>query len=167
MIKIIDEFFDKPNFELVKDFALHKAFYSPQFFDNAVEKNQDSHYGNRFFLKDEPKLLDLFKKQTELKFKIKIKELYLHSGIDQRTLSDFKPHTDNNSVLNVLIMISGPTALSNGTVFYTDGDLDIHVGFRENRAIFFPSNKWHSPHANKEFNITRYSATLFIKDYEE
>ena len=63
-------------------------------------------------------------------------------------------------------MISGPTALTNGIVFYTDNTLDMHIGFKENRAVLFPSNKLHSPHANKESNITRYSATLFIKDYE-
>ena len=68
-------------------------------------------------------------------------------------------------------MISGPAAVTNGTVFYhgpiDNCDLDMHVGFRENRAILFPSNKVHSQHASKVLNLKRYTATLFIEDYEE
>ena len=171
MIKIIDNFFDNKDLKIVQDFALTKAFYTPRFFDEAPERTERYSYGSRWQFNNEPKLLNMFVKQAELKFKIKIKELNIDSGIDQRRLTTFKPHTDNHSTLNILIMISGPTAVTNGTVFYsTEGnksDLDIHVGFKENRAILFSSNKTHSPHANKESNITRYSATLFIKDYEE
>ena len=167
LIKIIDNFFDDKDLKIAQNFALRKAFYTPRFFDKAPDKTDEHNYGNRWSFNNEPKLLDMFTKQAELKFKIKIKELDFNSGIDQRKLTDFKPHTDKNSILNVLIMISGPTAVTNGTVFYTNNNLDIHVGFRENRAILFPSNKVHSPHANKESTVTRYTATLFIKDYEE
>jgi len=167
MIKIINDFFNNKDLKIVQDFALTKAFYTPRFFEEAPERTEQYSYGNRWRFNNEPKLLNMFTKQTELKFKIKIKELWVDSGIDQRRLTTFKPHIDKQSILNVLVMISGPTAVTNGTVFYTDGDLDIHVGFKENRAVLFPSNKLHSPHANKETNVTRYSATLFIKDYEE
>ena len=68
-------------------------------------------------------------------------------------------------------MLKGPTAVTNGTVFYhgdiNNFDLDIHVGFRENRAILFPSNWLHSNHASNVPNLKRYTASLFIKDYEE
>ena len=167
MIKIINDFFNNKDLKIVQDFALTKAFYTPRFFEEAPERTEQYSYGNRWRFNNEPKLLNMFTKQTELKFKIKIKELWVDSGIDQRRLTTFNPHIDKQSILNVLVMISGPTAVTNGTVFYTDGDLDIHVGFKENRAVLFPSNKLHSPHANKETNVTRYSATLFIKDYEE
>tara|TARA_R100000149_G_C5846279_1_gene116516 strand:+ start:42 stop:542 length:501 start_codon:yes stop_codon:yes gene_type:complete len=166
MIKIVDNFFKDNDLKMIQDFALTKAFYTPRFFVNAPERTEQYNYGSRWQFNNEPELLDIFVKQAELKFKIKIKELNNDSGIDQRTLTCFKPHTDDNSILNILIMLSGPTAVTNGTVFYTEGDLDIHVGFKENRAILFPSNKFHSPHANEKSNITRYSATLFIKDYE-
>ena len=43
----------------------------------------------------------------------------------------------------------------------------MHVGFRENRAILFPSDKIHSQHASKVPNLKRYTATLFVTDYEE
>ena len=68
-------------------------------------------------------------------------------------------------------MIYGPAAVTNGTVFYYGEEhncnLDIHIGFRENRAVLFPSDKIHSQHAIKEPNLKRYTSTLFIEDYEE
>ena len=115
----------------------------------------------------------MFKKQSETKFKIKINKINNKSGIDLRNLDHIKPHTDHEvpSVINILIMISGPAAVTNGTVFYygdkSNYDLDMHVGFRENRAILFPSDKIHSQHASEVPNLKRYTATLFIKDYEE
>jgi hypothetical protein len=68
-------------------------------------------------------------------------------------------------------MIKGRTAVNNGTVFYhkekDKSVLDIHVGFRENRAVLFPSSWVHSAHARKEDDVKRYTATLFVTDYEE
>ena len=172
MIKIIDNFFSENDLKFIQDFALTKAFYTPRYFDNAIEKNKKNYYGNRWVLENKPELLELFKKQSELKFKIKINTININSGIDQRNLDHFKPHVDTGlGLVNILIMISGSTAVTNGTVFYYDNfdssDLDIHVGFRENRAVMFPSNKVHSQHASNIPNLKRYTATLFIKDYEE
>lgn len=172
MIKIIDNFFSKNDLKFIQDFALTKAFYTPMFWDNAAEKNKESHYSNRWQLRNNPELLELFKKQTELKFKIKINDMSKTSGIDQRNLDHFKPHVDTGAgILNILIMISGPAAVTNGTVFYHGSpdnfNLDMHIGFRENRAIMFPSDKIHSAHASNIPNLKRYSSTLFIKDYEE
>ena len=64
-------------------------------------------------------------------------------------------------------MLKGPTAVTNGTVFYTDRELDMHIGFRENRAIMFPSNIYHSANVSNLPNLKRYTATLFVEDYEE
>jgi len=167
MIKIIDDFFEKKDFKKIQDFTLHKAFYSPRFLDNTVEKNKLNFYGNRYPLKNNRNLLQLFIKQSELKFNIKILDLHFDSGIDQRSLDYFRPHIDPNCKINILTMLVGPTAVTNGTVFYTDNELDIHVGFKPNRAVMFPSNRLHSPHASKKPNLIRYTSTLFIEDYEE
>ena len=64
-------------------------------------------------------------------------------------------------------MLKGPTAVTNGTVFYSENELDIHIGFRENRAVLFPSNWVHSQHASNVPNLRRFTASLFIEDYEE
>ena len=63
-------------------------------------------------------------------------------------------------------MLDGIVAVTNGTVFYTDKELDIHVGFRPNRAVLFPSNIYHSAHANKFKGQRRYTSTLFIEEYK-
>jgi len=167
VIKIIENFFNNKDLKKVQDFALNKAYYKPRFFDDK-EKTKQNYYGNRFILENDENLLNLFKKQAEINFNIKILKLDRDSGIDQRNLDHFKPHTDDiRCKVNILIMIYGPTAVTNGTVFYTDNQLDIHVGFRPNRAVMFPSNKLHSQHASDIPNLLRYTSTLFIKEYKE
>jgi hypothetical protein len=168
MIKILDDFFEEKDFKTVQDFALNRAFYSPCFLEGTTEKNKENFYGNRWYFTYDPAIKKIFIKQVEKKFNIKINKIQHSSGIDQRNLDHFIPHTDVNiSKLNALIMISGPTAVTNGTVFYTKGELDIHIGFRENRAVLFPSNWTHSPQKSEIVNLRRYTATLFIENYEE
>ena len=76
--------------------------------------------------------------------------------MDIRNLDSFKPHTDIKfGVVRNLDNAMNPTAVTNGTVFYMDGSLDIHVGFRENRAIFFPSDYMHCAHASNVPNLRR------------
>ena len=166
MIKILDGFFEEDDLSKIQEHVTTKISYTPCWSDGQ-EKTKKSYYGDRFYLNGEPKLRDFFVRQVENKFKIKIKELDGNSGIDLRNLDDFKPHIDKFSKINILIMLYGPVAVTNGTVFYTKDKLDIHVGFRENRAILFPSDHWHSQHASNIPNMIRYSATLFIKNYEE
>jgi hypothetical protein len=165
VIKIIDNFFEDKSLLNIQDHITTKLIFTPQYFENAKERNKESHYGDRFDLENDMNLLNTFVKQTENKFKIKINKVR-NAGIDIRNLDSFKPHTDIAKI-NVFIMLKGPTAVTNGTVFYTQGELDIHVGFRENRAILFPSNWVHSPHRSKVKNLKRYSASLFIEDYKE
>jgi hypothetical protein len=170
MIRIINDFFNEDELRSIQDFALTKAKYTPCFFNEATEKNKKTHYGNRFLLNTNNKLKNFLIKQSELKFKLKNLKIVDSSSIDQRNLDHFKPHVDSGNPevkTNILIMIYGPTAVTNGTVFYTDGELDIHVGFKENRAVLFPSDWWHSPHASNVPNLRRYTASLFCSSYEE
>ena len=165
MIKIIDNFFEDKSLLNIQDHITTKLIFTPEYFENAKERNKESHYGDRFDLENDINLLNTFVKQTEKKFKIKINKVR-NAGVDIRNLDSFKPHTDIAKI-NVFIMLKGLTAVTNGTVFYTQGELDIHVGFRENRAILFPSNWVHSPHRSEVLNLKRYTASLFIQDYEE
>lgn len=170
MIKIVDNFFKEKDLKDVQDFTLNNAYYTPCYFHNTTERSAKTHYGNRWFFPKKSKMLELFKSQAEKKFKLKIKKINSTSGIDQRNLNHFKPHTDQPlGKANLLVMISGPTAVTNGTVFYHGNlnkcELDIHVGFRENRAIMFPSTWVHSQHKSELSNLKRYTSTLFIEDY--
>jgi len=168
VIQIVNDFFEKDMFEKIKHHCTTKLYFVPQYFENK-EKINKNYYGDRFFFINDSKLLEQFINKAEEKFKIKIIDIdKSRSGVDRRNLNHFKAHVDNyhGIVANVMIMLSGPTALTNGTVFYTDENLDIHVGFKENRAIFFPSNYYHSPHASNVPNLKRFSATLFLKKYK-
>ena len=166
MIKIIDNYFEDDLFKRVKNHVTTKLYFTPRYLEGYKERNNRSYYGSRFILEKDPDLLNTFKKTAEKKFNIKIKKLNNDSGIDIRNLNNFSPHIDP-SLINILVMLSGPRAVTNGTVFYTDNKLDIHVGFKENRSILFPSNWYHSSHVSNVPNLKRYTATLFVTDYEE
>ena len=168
MIKIIDNFFDEEDHTKVMDYIKTKIHFTPRYFDDEKPKTKENFYGQRFILEEDETLLNTFIKQSEKKFKIKIKKIYSDCGIDLRNLDHFKPHIDSDhAVINILIMLEGPIGVTTGTVFYTEEELDIHVGFRPNRAILFPSDKVHSPHKCELKNIRRYTATLFVKDYSD
>ena len=169
MIKIVDDFFEEVLFKKIKNYIVSQLFYEPRYLHNTTEKNSKTYYGARFTLNKDPDLLNTFIKQAEKKFKLKIKKVWNDCGIDIRNLDRFIPHTDNKiaAKINILIMVNGPTAVTNGTVFYKEGELDIHVGFRENRAILFPSDWVHSAHATNVPNLRRHTVSLFVMDYEE
>ena len=170
MITIIDNFFEPDVLKNVQHHITTKLHYVPRFYDGTTEKTKENYFGDRFILAEDPDLFDLFKETAEDKFKYKL-NVCITSGVDLKNLDSFLPHIDDKFKLNILIMLKGPTAVTNGTVFYNkagpDLELDTHVGFRENRAIMFPSNHYHSPHKSEVPGLRRYTATLFIKDYEE
>jgi len=170
MIKILDNFFEEKDLKSIQNFAATQACYTPQFFENTKEKNKENYYGDRYYLDSSPELLNKFIKQAELKFKIKIKKINNTSGIDQRNLDHFKPHQDDG-IINIMVMLKGIESITNGTVFFDEDNdnyqLNINIGFKENRAILFPSKHYHSQHASDIPNMKRFTATLFIQDYEE
>ena len=82
------------------------------------------------------------------------------------------PH-DDNGLYNCLIYLLGDTKINNGTGFYEQEDdkfsLHTHIGFKENRAIFFTSSIWHSPLQFAGESTPRYVLANFIykNDKEE
>ena len=58
-----------------------------------------------------------------------------------------RPHTDwqNGCTHQCLIYMYGEESVNNGTGFYRDTQLSMHVGFVQNRAIFFSSDVFHAP----------------------
>ena len=85
------------------------------------------------------------------------------------------PHNDI-SVYNCLIYLIGDKLVNNGTGFYeesdsegdnnlnTDYNLHTHIGFKENRAIFFDAKIWHSPLQFAEPASPRYIMANFIHE---
>jgi hypothetical protein len=171
MIKIVNNFFDNEKYEQVMYHVKNNIYFTPRHFHETTEKIKENYYGERFVLNSDNDLLNTFISQSEKIFKFKIKKVTNDCGIDLRNLDHFVPHIDfpkgSGNELNILIMLDGPIGVTTGTVFFTDGELDIHVGFRPNRAILFPSHYFHSPHKSELKGIKRYTSSLFIEDYEE
>ena len=75
------------------------------------------------------------------------------------------PHNDK-SVYNCLIYLLGDTLINNGTGFYEKNQneyiLHTHIGFKQNRAIFFSSSIWHSPLQFAGNSTPRYVMANFI-----
>ena len=75
------------------------------------------------------------------------------------------PHKDNSD-FNCLIYLLGDPLMNNGTGFYIDqGEekiLNSHIGFKENRAIFFDSETYHSPLQFSGNSSPRYVMANFI-----
>ncbi len=172
MIQIIDNFFEDDVFKKIKHHVTTKLYYTPRWFENSKERNQKQYYGSRSILKSDTELQKKFVEQSEKKFKIKIKNIHKDSGIDLRNLKLVSPHVDPCKI-NILIMISGEKDFFTGTLFYgnegtieTGAKLDMHIGFKENRAIMFTSDYIHSPFAHEDNDKKRFTASLFVTDYE-
>ena len=76
------------------------------------------------------------------------------------------PHQDNVD-FNCLIYLLGNPLINNGTGFYIEQEgnqvLNSHVGFKENRAIFFDAKIYHSPLQFAGNSTPRYVMANFIK----
>jgi hypothetical protein len=168
VIKIVNNFFDDQKYKQIMYHIKNNIYFTPRYYDDTAEKTKENYYGERFVLNSDKFLLNTFISQSEKKFNFKIKKVYHDCGIDLRNLDNFSPHIDSikGSEFNILIMLDGPVGVSTGTVFFTDGELDIHIGFRPNRAVLFPSNYYHSQHKCELKGIRRYTSTLLIEEYE-
>ena len=159
MITIIDNFLDEKNFNDLKAFSKSKNVnYSPKYFDGSEEKTDATTYGFRYSFLIDSELGQCLKKQCLKKFKYNIVKVD-GCGLDKRKLTMYKPHRDH-SVFNLYLQIEGGTKLNHGLGFYTDNNLDMHIGFKENRAVLFNSNLLHSPLVDEE--VWRTTLTVFI-----
>ena len=76
-------------------------------------------------------------------------------------------HTDHDkgNVANFLLFVKGKPLLNNGTGFMHDNKLSSHIGFVENRALFFNGMK--IPHSDLQSfgdSSNRFTLNIFYKD---
>jgi hypothetical protein len=162
MIYIIDNFLDEKDFNNLKEFSKSKyIIYTPSYFPKKKEKTEDTTYGLRYIFSIDSELGKCLSKQCIKKFKYNIVKVS-ECGLDKRKLTNYKPHRDSPHVFNLYLQIEGGTKLNHGLGFYTDNNLNIHIGFKENRAVLFDSNLLHSPLVDEE--IWRTTLTCFIKE---
>ena len=72
---------------------------------------------------------------------------------------------DKGNVANFLLFVKGEPLLNNGTGFSHKNQLSSHVGFVENRALFFNGMK--IPHSDLQFfgeSSNRYTLNIFYKE---
>ncbi len=72
---------------------------------------------------------------------------------------------DKGNVSNFLLHVKGEPLLNNGTGFLKNNQLATHIGFIENRALFFNGSKiWHSDLQALGDSSKRYTLNIFYKD---
>ena len=72
---------------------------------------------------------------------------------------------DKGNVANFLLFVKGKPLLNNGTGFMHNNQLSSHIGFVENRALFFNGSKiWHSDLQSFGDSSNRYTLNIFYRD---
>ena len=77
----------------------------------------------------------------------------------------FHTDYDKGNVANFLLFVKGEPLLNNGTGFTHNNQLSSHIGFVENRALFFNGMK--IPHSDLQSfgdSSNRYTLNIFYKD---
>jgi hypothetical protein len=79
----------------------------------------------------------------------------------------FHTDDDKDNVANFLLFVKGEPLLNNGTGFMHDNKLSSHIGFVENRALFF--NGFKIPHSDLQSfgdSSKRYTLNIFYKEHD-
>ena len=75
---------------------------------------------------------------------------------------------NDNDCANFLLFIKGEPLLNNGTGFLTNGELSSHIGFIENRALFFNGSKiMHGDLQSFGESSPRYTLNIFYKEIND
>jgi hypothetical protein len=137
----------------------------------SIAKDDDGNvFGFRyFFSKFDPSLIKAIK---EFFFPTRdLVPVSVSSNIRFQNNENVRPlfHLDNNKgyVANFLLYVKGEPLLNNGTGFLYSQDLSAHIGFVENRALFFNGTK--IPHNDLQCfgdSSMRYTLNIFYKENE-
>jgi len=137
-ITIKDNFFNENILKKLQD-KLPTLNYSSQY--NAI-KNINHIW---FSCPAEENIKDIIKNKCEKiwnkKFKIRFCSYTMLATVEPVVHCDLSEECDHQ----IIIYIKGNTNLHKGTGFYLNNELNTHIGFNENRAVFWHSNTMHSP----------------------
>jgi len=153
-IYVQDNFFDKEFFKQLKSEVVTLQFNSryndiDQSEDELAKHNDQQRNWHHYPLENNAGVVqEVIKKCTHYFHLQNIKSIqstYLLSFPNTPPI----PHTDDATEHNCLIYLVGDKLINNGTGFYEKEKenltLHTHIGFKENRAIFFDSTLYHSP----------------------
>tara|TARA_R100001377_G_scaffold83809_1_gene66031 strand:- start:8144 stop:8674 length:531 start_codon:yes stop_codon:yes gene_type:complete len=158
-VQYVDNFFNAETLESLQETFLNLKYTDVQ--------NEDGSYGKRHtfslpHFKNDPilaRIKEFFFPYTDLD------PISIHAHL-RHTQGKPKVHIDNDkgNIANFLLFIKGEPLLNNGTGFFIDGKLSSHIGFVENRALFFNGSKiWHSDLQTFGDSSPRYTLNIFYK----
>ena len=163
-IKIVDNFFNKEEFEILTNHLSKINFKS-------LINEEGDRYGFGHGFKENKENKWLFNKIKKNFFKNKN---LISKDSAFRLRHNFKkilPHIDHFCDYAFICYLTGKELVYNGTGFYKkNGDqlqLDTYIGFRENRALFFNSNIYHTDLQALGESSPRYSLNVFYKNINQ
>jgi type I site-specific restriction endonuclease len=170
-IYVQDNFFDK-NFLKKLQREIVQLSFSSRYADlkktleegNPAINNYQRNIHHVELKEDAPVVLEVIKKIKKY-FNYEVKDMESNYFLTFPNTPPI-PHSDDFSTFNCLIYILGDKLMNNGTGFYEKAEdnfqLHSHVGFKENRAIFFDSRIMHSPLQFAGNATSRYIMSNFI-----
>ena len=158
MLSYIDNFLSQEELKNLQEKAIN--------FNYTSNINSNGHYGFGYNfsvndIKNDP-ILSKIKNNFNIDKNLKVFEVRFHL---RNNTEKPMPHYDEGKYV-FLLYLKGEPLLNNGTGFYTDkGQLSSHVGFIENRALFFNGDKiMHTNLQSFGESSPRYTLNFFYKE---
>ena len=166
-IHIKDNFLDKEIYKLIYDkipFYAYSGNYGYHNIEGSLIKEQNDNPEHLFYgATVEKNISNYVREKCEKLYNKKFKENYTAYTMVTRTTPMVHCDKGKNTSHQIIIYIRGDEGLNRGTGFYVKNnnihELNTHIGFKENRAIFWESSVYHSPliwsddNKNKRFSI--------------
>ena len=171
-IYVQDNFFNEEIFKTIQKEVISLEFKSRYNDISEESSHDDPQYGDHQKTYHHVKLSSDSKGVLEVKKNIKKYFDYTVKTIESFYFLSFPntpaiPH-DDLCTYNCLIYLIGDKLINNGTGFYEkfndEYQLHTHIGFKENRAIFFNSSIYHSPLQFAGNSTPRYIMANFCYD---
>ena len=152
-IHIKDNFLDKEIYKLIYNkipFYIYDKVGTLEPKDNKVVKEENSELKHLFYgAAVEKNIADHIREKCEKLYNKKFKENYTSYTMVARTTPMVHRDISKYASHQIIIYIRGDESLHRGTGFYVKNndvhELNTHVGFKKNRAIFWESSTYHSP----------------------
>tara|TARA_R100000664_G_C2667390_1_gene80918 strand:- start:49 stop:603 length:555 start_codon:yes stop_codon:yes gene_type:complete len=158
-IRVEDNFFENNKFEEIKEYVDTLNYNPPQ--TSSIEDNKGCYWFEKQLERGhdlQNLIINILKDRVNLNIDkdYKSKDPDTLECVTKFIMSNAqdgaRPHTDNCQI-QCLIFLKGEEILNNGTMFVDKNtkskevsfDIHTHIGFKENRAIVFSSDNWHTP----------------------
>ena len=153
-IAIKDNFIEKELYESIYNKIPFYIYTKDYLYDNDPSKT------HLFYGQPVEKNIGIFlREKCETVFNKKFKENFTAYTMVARTTPMVHRDLSNDCTHQVIVYIKGDESLHRGTGFYIKNDnnleLNTHIGFKQNRAIFWESSNYHSPLIFKDDNQSK------------